>query len=59
MSLQGKIKFYFSILKIPVDVLRFVEQIEHLPDCKLKVHLTEVEYPPEILKYQISNANND
>ena len=49
---------YFSILKVPVDVLRFVEQIEHLPDGELEVHLTEVKYPPEILKYKINNANN-
>ena len=55
---QVKLFLYFSILKVPVDVLRFVEQIEHLPDGELKVHLTEVEYPPEILKYQINNANN-
>ena len=56
---KEEVDLYFSILKVPVDVLRFVEQIEHLPDRKLKIHLTEVEYPPEILKYQINNAHND
>ena len=52
---KKRVHLYFSILKVPVDVLRFVEQIEHLPDSELKVHLTEVEYPPEILK--IVNIN--
>ena len=54
---QEKVDLYFSILKVPVDVLRSVEQIEHLPDGELKVHLTEVEYPPEILKIVNININ--
>ena len=39
-----------SVLKVSVDILRFVEKIEHLPNGKFKVHLSEVEYPPQVLK---------
>ena len=44
---------HFSVLKIPVDALRLVEQVEHLPERELEVHLPEVEYPPEILKVSL------
>ena len=44
---------YFSVLKISVDLLRFVEQIQHLPQSKLKIHMTEVENPSQILKEKI------
>ena len=41
---------YLPILKVPVDLLGLIEQVEHLPQSKLKIHLPEVEYPPQILK---------
>lgn len=34
--------------------MRLVEKIQHLPECKLKVHLSEVEYPPQILKLKFN-----
>ena len=42
-------KTYFSVCEIPVDLLRLDHEVDHLPDGKLKVHLTEVENPPQIL----------
>ena len=44
---------YFSVLKISVDLLRFVEQIQHLPQSKLKIHVSEMENPSKILKKKI------
>ena len=46
---------YFSVLKI--DLLRFVEQIQHLPQSKLKIHVSEMENPSKILKKKIYEIN--
>ena len=43
-----------SVLKVSVDILRFVEEIKHLPDGKFKIHLSEVKYPSQVLKVIIS-----
>lgn len=49
--IPGKLSFgLLSVLKVSVDILRFVEKIKHLPNGKFKVHLSEVEYPPQVLK---------
>jgi len=50
---------YLPILKVPVDLLGLIEQVEHLPQSKLKIHLPEVEYPPQILKiHEIQIVNS-
>lgn len=38
----------FSVVKIAVDPLRWREQIKHLPQSKIKVHLSEMQQPPQI-----------
>jgi len=46
---------YFSVSKVPVDLLRLDHEVDHLPQGKLKIHLAEVENPPEILKDRVFN----
>ena len=45
------LSIHLSILKVAVHVLWSVEEVEHLPERELKVHLPEVEDPAEILKH--------
>ena len=49
---------YLPVLKVPVDLLGFIEQVEHLPQSKLKIHLPEVKYPPQILEKYTWNTNS-
>lgn len=37
------------VVEVPVDPLRRGEQVEHLPEGELEVHLSEVEQPPQVL----------
>ena len=41
-----------SILKISIHLLWLVEEIQHLPESKFKIHVPKVENPPQILKKQ-------
>ncbi len=47
---------YFSVCKVPVDLLWLHQEIDHLPQSKLEIHLPEVENPPEILKHSTCMA---
>ena len=46
---------HLSVVKVSVDLLWFVEEVDHLPERELKVHLAEMEDPAQILQ----NNNND
>ena len=52
---------YLPVLKVPVDLLGFIEQVEHLPQSKLKIHLSEVirrRYKRQIHQVQIGRIEN-
>lgn len=39
----------FPVVKVAVDPLWRCEQVKHLPQGKFKVHLSEVQQPPQVL----------
>lgn len=40
---------FLSVCEVSVDLLWFVEKVNHLPQCELEIHLPEVKDPPEVL----------